>query len=178
MQAVWLKAPVLHHDCVLLLLTRARSFMLFSRSVLSDSATPWTVAARLLCPWYSPGKNTGEGCHFLLQGVFQPRDRTPECRRNLYHWATWKAGSDPSCGFMQKWKERLVLELFSYGDSVKKKPSTFLDANFIIKRNRIQDLNTTSFSLSPSFPPLTPHPTPIHLDVCCNHLLIYFFHKH
>ena len=23
----------------------------------------------------SPGKNTGVGCHFLLQGIFQPRDR-------------------------------------------------------------------------------------------------------
>ena len=23
--------------------------------------------ARLLCPWNSPGKNTGVGCHFLLQ---------------------------------------------------------------------------------------------------------------
>ena len=22
---------------------------------------------RLLCPWESPGKNTGVGCHFLLQ---------------------------------------------------------------------------------------------------------------
>ena len=29
--------------------------------------TPWTVAPRLLCPWDSPGKNTGAGCHFLLQ---------------------------------------------------------------------------------------------------------------
>ena len=26
--------------------------------------------ARLLCPWDSPGKNTGVGCHFLLQGIF------------------------------------------------------------------------------------------------------------
>ena len=26
--------------------------------------------ARLLCPWDFPGKNTGVGCHFLLQGVF------------------------------------------------------------------------------------------------------------
>ena len=25
---------------------------------------------RLLCPWDSPGKNTGVGCHFLLQGIF------------------------------------------------------------------------------------------------------------
>ena len=24
----------------------------------------------LLCPWNSPGKNTGAGCHFLLQGIF------------------------------------------------------------------------------------------------------------
>ena len=26
--------------------------------------------ARLLCPWKSPGKNTGVGCHFLLRGIF------------------------------------------------------------------------------------------------------------
>ena len=31
---------------------------------------PWTVAARFLCPWDFPGKNTGVGCHFLLQGIF------------------------------------------------------------------------------------------------------------
>ena len=30
-----------------------------------------TVAhTRLLCPWNSPGKNTGVGSHFLLQGIF------------------------------------------------------------------------------------------------------------
>ena len=28
-------------------------------------ATPWT--ARLLCPWDSPGKNMGLGCHFFFQ---------------------------------------------------------------------------------------------------------------
>ena len=27
-------------------------------------------SARLLCPWSYPSKNTGVGCHFLLQGVF------------------------------------------------------------------------------------------------------------
>ena len=26
--------------------------------------------ARLLCPWNLPGKNTGVGCHALLQGIF------------------------------------------------------------------------------------------------------------
>ena len=38
---------------------------------MSDSfATPWTLAARLLCAWNSPGKNTGVGCHSLFQGIF------------------------------------------------------------------------------------------------------------
>ena len=31
------------------------------------SATPETAATRLPCPWDSPGKDTGVGCHFLLQ---------------------------------------------------------------------------------------------------------------
>ena len=29
--------------------------------------TPETAATRLPHPWDSPGKNTGVGCHFLLQ---------------------------------------------------------------------------------------------------------------
>ena len=32
--------------------------------------------ARLLCPWDCLGRNTGTGCHFLLKGIFQPRDQT------------------------------------------------------------------------------------------------------
>ena len=31
---------------------------------------PSLQPARLLCPWDSPGKNTGVGCHFLLQLPF------------------------------------------------------------------------------------------------------------
>ena len=37
-------------------------------------------AARLLCPWDSPGKNTGVGCCFLLQGIF------PTQGSNLHLW--------------------------------------------------------------------------------------------
>ena len=37
----------------------------FSRVRLCE--TPQTEAHRLPCPWDSPGKNTGVGCHFLLQ---------------------------------------------------------------------------------------------------------------
>ena len=29
------------------------------------------------CPWDSPGKNTGVGCHFLLQGVFPSQGSNP-----------------------------------------------------------------------------------------------------
>ena len=40
-------------------------------SVVSDSVRPHGLQpARLLCPWNSPGKNTGVGCHALYQGTF------------------------------------------------------------------------------------------------------------
>ena len=32
--------------------------------------TPWTVAYQAPPSMDSPGKNTGVGCHFLLQGIF------------------------------------------------------------------------------------------------------------
>ena len=39
-----------------------------SSSVVSDSVRPHRgQPTRLPCPWDSPGKNTGVGCHFLLQ---------------------------------------------------------------------------------------------------------------
>ena len=42
--------------------------LLLSRSVVSDSMWPHRrQPTRLPCPWDSPGKNTGVGCHFLLQ---------------------------------------------------------------------------------------------------------------
>ena len=33
--------------------------------------------ARLLCPWDSPGKNTGMGCHSLLQRIFPTQGSNP-----------------------------------------------------------------------------------------------------
>ena len=57
-------------------------------SVVSDSAMSWTVAARLLCPWNFPGKNTAVGCHFLLQGTFLSEELNP-------HLLVWQADSLP-----------------------------------------------------------------------------------
>ena len=39
-------------------------------SVVSDSATPGTVARRLFRLQDCPSKNTGVGCHVVLQGIF------------------------------------------------------------------------------------------------------------
>ena len=59
-------------------------------------ATLWTVAyqapppmgfSRLLHPWDFPGKSTGVGCHFLLQGIFPTQGSNPGlpyCRQTLY----------------------------------------------------------------------------------------------
>ena len=58
---------------------------LHSVSKSSDSLRPQRLQpARLLCPWYFPGKNTGGGCHFLFQGIeplspaLESRFRSPE----------------------------------------------------------------------------------------------------
>ena len=48
-------------------------------------ATPWTLPARLLCPWDFPGKNTGMGNHFLLQEIFPTQGWNP-CFLHLLHW--------------------------------------------------------------------------------------------
>ena len=40
--------------------------------------TLWTVAHQAsLCPWDSPGKTPGVGCHFLLQGILLTQGSNP-----------------------------------------------------------------------------------------------------
>ena len=50
--------------------------------------------ARILCPWDSPGKNTGVRCHFLLHGIFLTQG-SKWCLLHqqaiLYHGATSEA---------------------------------------------------------------------------------------
>ena len=45
-------------------------------SVMSDSLQSHGLT-RLLCPWNFPSKNTGVGCHFLLQGIFSTQGLNP-----------------------------------------------------------------------------------------------------
>ena len=52
--------------------------MKVSHSVLSNSLRPHgPQPASLLCPRNSPGKNTGIGCHSLLQGIFPTQGSNP-----------------------------------------------------------------------------------------------------
>jgi len=52
-------------------------------------AIPWTIKPiRLLHPWNFPGRSTGVGCHFLLQGIFPTQGSNPglpRCRQMIYH---------------------------------------------------------------------------------------------
>ena len=55
---------------------------------MSDSLRPYGLyPARLLCPRDSPGKNTGVGCHSLLQGISLQGLNLGllHCRQILYH---------------------------------------------------------------------------------------------
>ena len=64
----------------------------WSRSVMSDSLRPRGLQpTRFLHPWDFLGKNTGEGCHYLLQRSSRPRDWTQVSRivgRRFTVWAT------------------------------------------------------------------------------------------
>ena len=48
---------------------------------------PIDCSTRLLSLWDFPGKSTGVGCHFLLQGIFPTQGLSPglpRCRQTLY----------------------------------------------------------------------------------------------
>ena len=70
-------------------LCNGRSKVKWSWSVVSDSLWPHGLQpTRLLHPWDFPGKSTGMGWHFLLQGIFSTQGSNPglpHCRQMLYH---------------------------------------------------------------------------------------------
>ena len=73
-----------YHSCDFLV---AHIYPCESRSVMSDSLRHHD-STRLLCPWESPGKNTGVGSLFLLQGIFPTQEFSPGLpyhRQILYH---------------------------------------------------------------------------------------------
>ena len=78
--------PLDHRGSPLLVHSYACVYM--SYSVMSDTLRPHGLqSARLLCPWNSPGKNTGVGCHSLLRWIFLTQGLNPGlpcCGQILY----------------------------------------------------------------------------------------------
>ena len=71
------------------------------------------ILARLLCPWDFPGKKTGMGCHFPLQGIFP----TPGSNLHPFCILHWEAGSLPLQNLQQgvNLKEKLKLHIHILG---------------------------------------------------------------
>ena len=100
--------PIIWCVCVVLACARCHVWLF---------VTSWTSLPGS-CPWNFPGKSTGMGCHFLLQGIFLTQGSNP-CFLCLLHW---QAGSLPtvppgklylgSCilAFKKKW-----IGLFNWG---------------------------------------------------------------
>ena len=66
---------------------------------------------RLLCPWDPPGKNTGDGCHALLQGIFPTQGSNPgipHCR-----WILYKLSNQGS-PVQYKWYHIFVILCLAY----------------------------------------------------------------
>ena len=66
---------------------------------------------RLLCPWDSPGKNSGGGCHFLLRGPSRPRGWSgglPDPGLSPTSWACCIGSQIP-----RHWAARETLRLWS-----------------------------------------------------------------
>ena len=61
--------------------TESESYSVVSASLGSLRLQP----TRLLCPWNFPGKNTGVGCHSVLQGIFPTQGSNPSFL-HLLHW--------------------------------------------------------------------------------------------
>ena len=73
-------------------------------SVMSDSTRPQRrQPTRLPCPWDSPGKNTGVGCHFLLQ-CMKGKVKVKSLSRVRLLVTPWTAAyqAPPSMGFSRR----------------------------------------------------------------------------
>ena len=57
--------------------------------------TLWSIPARLPCLWDFPSKNTGEGCHFFLQGIFPTQG--------------WKSALQADSLLLSHWERPLTL---------------------------------------------------------------------
>ena len=100
------------------------------RSVASDSCDPGAVAARLLCPWESPGKSPGAGGHSLLQGIFPTHGSNPglpHCSQILYHLNHQGSPRPQKLGHFKHHSQNIDLGISGVGsDCFSQRPPEFL----------------------------------------------------
>ena len=93
------------YDFNLLMKSHSLSFkVLITQSCLTLCGLHGLEPARLLCPWDSPGRNTGVGCHSLLQETFPTQGLNsghPHYRQILFFFFTGR--------FFTVWATREVL---------------------------------------------------------------------
>ena len=93
------------------------------------SPTLWSygLPTRLLCPCNSPDKNTGMGCHSLLQGIVQTHGSNLgllwllHCRQILDHWATTDTHLGLNDGQMPHIFTDITKMLLSSGEQIREK---------------------------------------------------------
>ena len=128
--------------------------------------------ARLFCPWYSPDKITGVGCHCLLQGIFLTQGSNSGllyCRQILYYLSYRRSPHDNIAA------QRLCL-------AMRKKLSLFTAAHLPLSRFAVSDtvssasqlLHHGAAALVTGCPGSAPHVSPVS-EPC--HLLLRLFGK-
>ena len=123
----------------------------------------------------SPGKNTGMGCHALLQGIFPTQGLNPglpHCRQILYHlshWGSprileWVAYSLPRGNFLTQESNQGLLHWILYQLSYLGSPP-FIFSSVQFSRSVMSD-SLRPHELQHARPPC-PSPTPgVHSDSC------------
>ena len=118
--------------------SKERLLAVFSHQVVSySSATPWIVPPRLLRPWDFPHKNTGVGCHFLLQGIFPTQELNP----SLLHWQAeslplspaWGVGKSKGCFEKQQGGRQVAGVQWASGKSVRVEGRAVEELGFLSK---------------------------------------------
>ena len=117
-----------------------------SCSVVANSLQPHGLQpTRLLCPWYFPDKDTGVGCHFLLQGIFPIQGLNPgllHCTQILYQ-LSYKGNPRPVLKELKNkpWKDQTNSQL-----SIKASPTFFTDQDDKIKSFTVENLQYLEFN--------------------------------
>ena len=156
---------------------------------MSDSVQPHRrQPTRLPCPWDSPGKNTGVGCHFLLQcmKVKSESEVTQLCLTVCNPMACSLPGS-PIHGIFQarvlEWGTIAFSGQTDYS-SLKQLPSFLFPDPLCVWNFFSYSFNLlTNSSLiprsPPSFPPGSPFPDSApflpHVKSCTLHLMVFYF---